>query len=145
MRLIHETHYDVLFFGVLGCQVTPQAGEVFILGSTLANDLSIPAGVVMDVNDTMGAGGQARLHQVIVFREISGVKLATEFVADEVLPAYGQPESIQAVVLDEVFHLASAVLTLVLVQWSNDFGEITCSLQRPLTDAPRSLLYVDSH
>jgi hypothetical protein len=115
MRLIHEAHYDFFFLSVLRGQLTPQVGEMFIFRATLTDNLSIPAGIVVDVNDTVSTSDQASLDQVVVFLEIRCVESATNLVVDEILPPNGQTEDVQTVVVDEVLHLTSTVLAIILM------------------------------
>lgn len=72
----------------------------------LANDLTVPAGVVVDVYDTEGC---TRLDTVldsgIVGGKVGCIKSTTKLVVDQVLPANWETEGVQAGVLDEVVHL----------------------------------------
>jgi hypothetical protein len=94
--LVHEAKGNLVVALVLGSNLRPKAGKVSVGGTALANDLAVPAGVVVDVdNAESSAGGQAVLDLLVV---------------DEELPADGDTEGVEAVVLDEVVHLVEAVL-----------------------------------
>ena len=90
VRLVHDAHDNVTVAGVLGCQLTPKVGELIVRGPALANDLPVPAGVVVDINDTMSTGRQASLHQFIVLADIGRVKRSANVVVYEELPSNGQ-------------------------------------------------------
>lgn len=65
----------------------------------------------MDVDNAEGsAGGQAVLDLLVVDSPVSGAEGTADLVVDEELPADGDTEGVEAVVLDEVVHLVEAVL-----------------------------------
>lgn len=62
MRLVHDAKDDVCVVGVLGCQRSPEGSELVVCGPRggLADDVAVPSGVVVNVNDAFGSGvGQA--------------------------------------------------------------------------------------
>ena len=124
MRLIHQSHNHVRLIFILSRQLCPQARKVTRRGPTRSpNDLSIPPRVIMDINDAMCAGLQARLHQFIVLANIGLVKSTAEDVINEVLPGDGQAEDIESVVFGKVRHLAGAVVTIVFGErWDRGGG-----------------------
>jgi hypothetical protein len=107
MGLVHETESDLGLRSILGSKLRPDRGELSVGGTTAAaNNLTVPAGVVVEVEDTeLGAGVQAVGHLLVVLGEEGGVEVATELAVDKVLPANGETESVELVVLDEVLHL----------------------------------------
>ena len=110
-RLVHDAKGDLVVALVLGGNLRPKAGEVSVGGTALADNLAVPAGVVVDVdNAESGAGGQAVLDLLIVDGPVGGAEGTADLVVDEELPADGDTEGVEAVVLDEVVHLVEAVL-----------------------------------
>jgi hypothetical protein len=111
--LVHETKGDLVVVLVLGGDLRPDAGEVVVGGSALADDGAVPAGVVVEVDDAEGgAGGQAALDLGVVDLPVGCVEGAADGV-DEVLPADGETEGVESVVFDEVVHLVEAGLARV--------------------------------
>lgn len=109
--LVHETKGNLVVALVLGSNLRPKAGEVSVGGTALANDLAVPAGVVVDVdNAESSAGGQAVLDLLVVDGPVGGAEGAANLVVDEELPADGNTEGVESVVLDEVVHLVEAIL-----------------------------------
>ena len=85
--------------------MAPQACQIFVgwAATALANDLAVPAGVVVDVDYAeLGTSVYAALDQPIVGLEIGAVECAAQLVVDEILPGDGQTERIEAVVIDEM-------------------------------------------
>ena len=110
-RLVHEAKGDLVVALVLGSNLRPKAGELSVSGTALANDLAVPAGVVVDVdNAESSAGGQAVLDLGVVDSPVGGAKGAADRLVDEELPADGDTEGVEAVVRDEVVHLVEAIL-----------------------------------
>jgi hypothetical protein len=105
--LVHETESDLGLRSVLGSKLRPHRGELSVGGTTAAaNNLAVPAGVVVEVEDTeLSTGVQAVGHLLIVLGEEGGVEVTAELAVDKVLPANGETESVELVVLDEVLHL----------------------------------------
>lgn len=65
----------------------------------------------MDVdNAESSAGGQAVLDLLVVDSPVGGAEGTANLVVDEELPADGDTEGVEAVVLDEVVHLVEAIL-----------------------------------
>ena len=103
--LVHQAEDDVGLAGVGLGELGPEGGEVVVGGAALADDVAVPAGVVVDVDDAVGAGGQAGSHDVVVGGEEVGVERTAEHSVDEVLPADGEAEDIEAVISGEMVHL----------------------------------------
>jgi hypothetical protein len=61
-------------------------------------------------NAERSAGGQAVLDLLVVDGPVGGAEGAADLVVDEELPADGDAEGVEAVVLDEVVHLVETVL-----------------------------------
>lgn len=78
--------------------------------------LSVPASIVMHVNDAARAGSQASLDKRVVLLEVVLVERTSEHVVGEELPADGETEDVETVVVDKVLHLSSAIMTVVLEQ-----------------------------
>ena len=108
VRFVHQPHYNFLLVRILLREFLPQVGEDVRAGTSLADDLAIPACVVVDVNDTVCSGLEARLHQLIICGEVSFVQLA-KLVVRKILPAYGQAEYIELVDLGKVLHLTRPI------------------------------------
>ena len=68
----------------------------------------------MHVHNTARATIQARLHQRIILRPIVLINIPIRRPVREELPPDGEPEDVEAVVVDEVLHLARAVRAVVL-------------------------------
>ena len=106
MGLVHQTEDDVGLVGVRLRELGPDGDEVVVGRSTvLANNAAVPAGIVVDVDDAVSAGGEAGLDQTIVVGKECRVKLTAELMGDEVLPAYRKAENVEAVVIGEMLHL----------------------------------------
>ena len=71
----------------------------------------------MDVDDAAGSGSQACLDQSVVFGKVGLIQGSGEDVVREELPADGETEDVEAIVVDEVLHLPSTVRAVVLGQW----------------------------
>lgn len=69
MRLIHDAEDNLAVVPVVFRQLDPQARKLLVCRPTLANDGVVPASIVVHVEDTVGAGIQARLHEAVVFLE----------------------------------------------------------------------------
>lgn len=110
-RLVHDAKGNLVVALVLGGNLRPKAGELSVGGAALTDDLAVPAGVVVDVNNAeSSACGQAVLDLLVVDSPVGGAESAADLVVDEELPADGDAEGVEAVVLDEVVHLVKAVL-----------------------------------
>jgi hypothetical protein len=116
MRLIHKPHHDLTFSSILLGQLLPQSRKIVIgRSSTLTDDIPVPAGIIMNIDNAMRASLQTSLHQDVILGEIRRVKSPTELVVDQVLPGDGQPEDVEFVFSGEVGHLAWAIPTVVFV------------------------------
>ena len=107
MGLVHDTESDLGLRSVLGGQLRPDGGELGVGGAAAAaDDGTVPAGVVVEVDDTqLSAGVQAVCNLGVVLRKERAVEVAAEGIANEVLPADGETEGIELIILDEVVHL----------------------------------------
>jgi hypothetical protein len=107
MGLVHDAESDLRLGSILGSQLRPDGSELSVGGTTAAaNNLAVPAGVVVEVEDAeLGARVQAVGHLLVVLGEEARVEGAAEVLVDEVLPADGETEGVELVVLDEVVHL----------------------------------------
>lgn len=103
--LVHDAEDDVGVVGVLGGKRRPESGELVVGRAALADDLAVPAGIVVDVQDALGPGGEAARHQVVVVGEVGGVEVTADDAVGEVLPADAETEHVQVVVAREVLHL----------------------------------------
>ena len=110
-RLVHKAERNLSVALVLGGNLRPDAGELSVSRSALANNSAVPAAVVVEVDDAeRSAGCQAALNLLIEDSPVGGAEGAADSVVDEVLPADRDTESVETVVLDEVVHLVEAVL-----------------------------------
>jgi hypothetical protein len=102
--------------------------------STLANDATIPAGIVVDVDDALASLVETSLNKLIVLGKVVGVESTTKSVVDQVLPSDGQAEHIHSVVPGEMLHLANAVWIVVLAvevpQRGIDLGSVAITIGR---------------
>ena len=78
--------------------------------------LRVVTRIVVQVDDARRAGVQARLDERVVLDEVVFVEVAADDLVREELPADGQAEHVEAVVVDKVLHLARAVVAVVLEQ-----------------------------
>lgn len=124
--LIHETKHDLLLACVFCRQLSPQVHELIICRSTLADDLTIPAGIyntvrwdaivhlrshltVVDVNHTSCPSSQAPLNKLIILPKVGSIKCATKLIVDEPLPANWKAEDVEPIIFGEVLHLAQPI------------------------------------
>lgn len=105
MRFVHQTHHNVRLVCIFRCQLAPQTGELVVGWAALADNCTVPAGVIVNVDHTVGASGQARLHQVVVLGHVPVVEVAAQLALDQVLPPDVQSEHVELVLLDEMVHL----------------------------------------
>lgn len=109
---VHEAKGDLVVVLVLSCDLRPETRKLGVGRTTLANDRTVPTSIIVNVNNAKrGASVQAALNLLIIGRKVVGVKVAAEVVVEEILPSYGESESVQAVIVDEVLHLIDAKLT----------------------------------
>lgn len=107
VRLVHDAERNLGVRLVLGGDLAPEGSELSIGRSTLTNDRTVVAGVVVDVDDAHGCTRvQASLNQLVVVLEVA-VQGAADAV-DDVLPADWETECVEAVILNEVVHLSGA-------------------------------------
>lgn len=112
-RLVHHTESNLSVALVLGSNLRPKAGKLDVGRTALADNGAVPAGVVVNVNDTHGSTGvQAALDLLVISGPVVGVEGAANSV-HEVLPANGETEGVEAIVSDEVLHLVETSLTRV--------------------------------
>ena len=78
--------------------------------------LGVPARIVVNIDNARRARVQTRLHERIVLDKVVLVDRAAEDAVGEELPADGEAEDVEAVVVDKVLHLALAVVPVVLRQ-----------------------------
>ena len=105
-RLVHYAKSDFRVALVLRCELGPETRELRIGRPALTNDSSVPAGVIVDIDDTQrGASVQAALHKLVVVTGVGRVQVPAQLAVDEVLPANRKTESVEVVVLDEMRHL----------------------------------------
>lgn len=128
MRFVHQPHYNFAFFSIIRGQLLPQACELIVCGSTLTNDVPVPAGIVVYINNTVSTGVKASLDESVIFSEGLLIEGPTALVVDQVLPSNRQPEGIEAVVVHEMFHLSCAIFAVVLLKWWHHFAQVACSL-----------------
>ena len=76
----------------------------------------------MNIDNTLRARLQARLHQCIILFKIGLVKSTAEDVVDEVLPGDRQAKNVESVGFGKVRHLAGAVDAAVLGEGWVDGG-----------------------
>lgn len=105
MWFVHDAEDDIRIVRVFGSEGRPQRRELIIRGTALADDAAIPTGVVMDVEDTLGARVEAARHEVIVLAKIRGVQIATHDIVREVLPAHCDTKHVKIIVAGKMLHL----------------------------------------
>ena len=103
--LVHQTHHDFTLIFILAGKLTPDVGEIFRIRAAFTNESSFPAGIVVDVKDTVCSSLETSLDQLVIFGGVCRVQSTTKYVANEVLPSYRQPVDIQFVVGCKVCHL----------------------------------------
>lgn len=95
-------------------QLPPQPRKIAALRPARSpNHLPVPPRVIMNIDNTMRARRQARLHQCIVLSKVGIVKSTAEDVVDEILPGDGEAEDVESVRFGKVRHLAGAVAATV--------------------------------
>lgn len=113
-RFVHQTESNLGVPFVLSRELRPKASELGVGRASLPDDRTIPASVVVNVDDTKGGTGvQASLDLLVIGREVVGVKVTTKVVVEQELPSDGDSECIQAIIGNEVLHLVDASLTWV--------------------------------
>ena len=107
MGFVHKAESNLGLRSILGSKLAPDRSELSVGGTTTAaNNLAVPAGVVVEVEDTeLGARVQAVGHLLVVLGKEGAVEVAAEVLVDEVLPANGDTEGVELVILDKVLHL----------------------------------------
>lgn len=75
----------------------------------MTDDATVPASVVVDINDAVGTSRETGLHELVVFAKIGGVKVAAQYVGSQILPSDWEPECVHAVGRDEMGHLTGSV------------------------------------
>ena len=89
VRLVHQTEDDVTLRGVFPRELSPKTSELFIRWSPLTDDATVPASVVVHVEDTESACCETCLHNAVVGVEKGLVQWTSEIIVDEVLPSDG--------------------------------------------------------
>ena len=87
MRLVNKAKDHSALRSIFGSQLAPQICKLIVRWATLADDASVPSGVIVDVNDTVAASSQAPLNKHVVLRKVGGIKRCTRAV-DKELPCY---------------------------------------------------------
>ena len=108
VRLVHQAEDDVALRGVLLGELSPEIAKLVVRRSALADDAAVPAGVVVHVEDAEGAGGETRLHELVVGAEEGCVERTAEVVVDKVRPSDGKAEEVEVVIGRKVLHLRRA-------------------------------------
>lgn len=77
---------------------------------------TIPASIVVNIDNAtnIAINIQACVHQVNVFGPVGGVKRASQNLPCKELPGSWETENVEAVIVVEMFHLTSAVRTIIL-------------------------------
>ena len=73
MGLIDHAHDHIGFAGIVFHQLAPQTGKLIVRRPALPNNGTVPTSVVVDIDDTVRAGHQARFDKSIVLGEIGAV------------------------------------------------------------------------
>ena len=90
----------------------------------MADDGAIVASIVVHINNAQSSAGiQAALHEIVVVGEVGRVERASEVISDKILPAYREPEGIQAIVVDEMIDLGNA-----FGAWVHNAARVTSAL-----------------
>lgn len=94
----------------------------------LADDVPVPARIVVQVDDALGPRVQAGLDERVVLGEVLGVEVDAQPVVGQVLPPDGQAEDVEPEVSREVLHLSRAVGAAVLRQWRVELAEVAAAI-----------------
>lgn len=87
-RLVHQTKSDLVVSLVLRRNLRPETGELGVSGTTLTHDGTVPASIVVNVNNAKrGTRVQAALDQPIVGLPVVGIEGATKVVVEKELPS----------------------------------------------------------
>ena len=95
--------------------------------------LGVPARIVVNIDNARRARVQTRLHERIVLDKVVLVDRAAEDAVGEELPADGEAEDVEAVVVDKVLQLALAVFPVVL----RERRPRSARAARPVRGAPK--------
>lgn len=109
-RLVHDPERDLRIALVLCGKLRPQRSELNVRWTTLTDDLAVPPGIVVDIDDThLRSCLQAALDKSVVGGKVGRVQRAAEIAVEQILPTDWQAEDIQAIVVDKMLHLGDAV------------------------------------
>ena len=70
MGLVHDTKDDLGLALVLGSKLAPNAGELCVGRTSLSNDSSVPACIIVNVNDACSTSSKTGLNQLIIFAKV---------------------------------------------------------------------------
>jgi hypothetical protein len=106
MWFIHDTEDNLGLAAVLLRKLSPYVRQLRVRWSTLTNNCSIPSSIVVDIEDAQRCTRvQASLYEAIVLCEVVPIQSTAELVVEQELPAHGETESVERVILDKVVHL----------------------------------------
>ena len=91
------------------CVLGPGFDELVVGWSSLTDYGTIPAGVVVDVDDAACTCGEASLDEHIIRAHEIGIEVTVGAEVDEVLPADGKSKDVEVVVFHEMVHLLDIV------------------------------------
>ena len=112
MRLIDKAISDLILLPILHRQLLPQVRKLLFGWSALVDDVSVPACIVVDIDDAGRLGLEAVLHQLVEDGEVVGDEVGAGG-RHEVLPAYGEAVRIEAVSAGVMRHLLHAVAAAI--------------------------------
>lgn len=108
---IHNAKCHLGLVDVVRCDLRPEIGELIIGRSSLTNNASIPACIVVNIDDAHGGTSiDAALDLLVVGGKVRSVQFAAELVVHQELPAHGDAKDVQARILHKVVHLADTCL-----------------------------------
>ena len=91
--------------------------------SSLSNDSTIPACVVVNIDDAhISSSVNTALDLLVVSGKVRGVESTAKLIVHQELPADCETKDVQAVIVHEVFHLGNAIIS-----WVDNVGRYAVS------------------
>lgn len=102
MGLVHDAKDNLAVTLVVSGQLRPEADELVIGWTALSDNATVPAGVVVDINNTISAQRETTLNQLVILAKIVRVERTAKVVVDNELPSSRQAENVEGIRVDEV-------------------------------------------
>lgn len=109
MWLVHDSKGDLGGIGIFCSYLTPEACELCVCWSALTDNTSVPARIIMDIDDASCTSPKTRLNELIILGKVRSIQYAPNYIVGEILPSYREPEKIEVVIFDKMRHLSGAI------------------------------------